>query len=65
MIVAEQFLKHLVIKYGKHKVSSDGGTWYPSQACKFLKLKHHIHSSFEKSVIEKERYNILRIGLKV
>lgn len=52
MIVAEQFLKHLVIKYGKHKVSSDGGTWYP-QACKFLKLKHHIHSSFEKSVIER------------
>jgi putative transposase len=53
MIVAEQFLKHLVIKYGKHKVSSDGSTWYPSQACKFLKLKHHIHSSFEKSVIER------------
>ncbi len=52
-IVAEQFLKQLVIKYGKHKVSSDGGTWYPSQACKFLKLKHHIHSSFEKSVIER------------
>ena len=52
MIVAEQFLKYLVIKYGKHKVSSDGGTWYP-QACKFLKLKHHIHSSFEKSVIER------------
>ena len=26
MIVAEQFLKQLVIKYGKHKVSSDGGT---------------------------------------
>jgi hypothetical protein len=25
MIVAEQFLKYLVIKYGKHKVSSDGG----------------------------------------
>jgi putative transposase len=65
MIVAEQFLKHLVINYGKHKVSSDGGTWYP-QACKFLKLKHHLHSSFEKSIIiEKEQYNILRTGLKV
>ena len=25
IIVAEQFLKYLVIKYGKHKVSSDGG----------------------------------------
>jgi putative transposase len=52
MIVAEQFLKHLVINYGEHKVFSDGGTWYP-QACKFLKLKHHLHSSFEKSIIER------------
>ena len=44
VVVAEQFLKQLVINYGKHKVSSDGGgTWYlpPSQACKLLKLKHH------------------------
>ncbi len=34
-----------------HSVSSDGGTWYP-QACRFLKLKHHLHSSYEKSIIE-------------
>ncbi len=27
------------------------GTWHP-QACQFLKLKHHIHSSYEKSIIE-------------
>jgi putative transposase len=39
-------------KYGKHHISTDGGTWYP-QACKFLKLKHHIHSPFEKSIIER------------
>ncbi len=39
-------------QYGLHSVSSsDGGTWYP-QACKFLKLKHHLHSSYEKSLIE-------------
>jgi putative transposase len=53
IVVVEQFLKHLVINYGKHKVSSDGGTWYSLQACKFLKLKHHLHSSFEKSIIER------------
>ncbi len=29
-----------------------GGTWYP-QACKFLKVEHHIHSPYEKSVIER------------
>jgi putative transposase len=52
MFVAERFLSHLLDKYGKHQVSSDGGTWYP-QACKFLNLYHHLHSSFEKSIIER------------
>jgi putative transposase len=51
-IVAEQFLKHLVINYGKHKVYSDGGTWYP-KACISLGLKHRLHSSVEKSIIER------------
>jgi putative transposase len=53
MFVAERFLSGLVSIYGKHPtVSTDGGTWYP-QACRFLMLKHHIHSSFEKSLIER------------
>ena len=52
MFVAERVLSDVVNKYGLHSVSSDGGTWYP-QACKFLKLKHHLHSSFEKSIIER------------
>jgi putative transposase len=41
---------------GLHAVSSDGdGTWYP-QACRFLKLVHHLHSFVyqdEKSIIER------------
>jgi putative transposase len=52
MFVAERILSNVIGKYGHHQVSSDGGTWYP-QACKFLKLNHHLHSSFEKSVIER------------
>jgi putative transposase len=37
----------------KITVSTDGdGTWYP-QACRFLRLSHHNHSPFEKSVIER------------
>jgi putative transposase len=52
MLIAEQFIQSLVSKYGKHPVSTDGDTWYP-QACKFLKLEHHLHSSFEKSIIER------------
>jgi len=52
MFVAERFILGLVKNYGKHPVSTDGGTWYP-QACRFLKLKHHVHSPFEKSLIER------------
>ncbi len=53
MFVAERFLSRVLDKYGQHQVSSsDGGTWYP-HACKFLKLNHHLHSSFEKSIIER------------
>ena len=43
LIVAERFIASLIDKYGKHPISTDGGTWYP-QACQFLKLDHHIHS---------------------
>ena len=55
MFVAERILSHVLDRYGKHQVSSDGGTWYP-QACKFLNLHHHIHSfvyKIEKSIIER------------
>jgi putative transposase len=52
MFVAKRFLSGIVKEYGKHQVSTDSGTWYP-MACKFLKLKHHIHSPLEKSLIER------------
>ena len=52
MFVAEKFLSSIVKENSKHPVSTDGGTWYP-QACKFLKLEHHVHSPFEKSIIER------------
>ena len=53
IVVAEQFLKHLVINYGKHKVKYLQMAVHgipPPQACKFLKLKHHqsTYFSFEK-----------------
>ena len=52
MFVTERFISDLIKTHGRHPVSTDGGTWYP-MACKFLKLKHHLHSSFEKSLIER------------
>ncbi|HEY6165266.1 MAG TPA: hypothetical protein VIW25_10160 [Nitrososphaeraceae archaeon] len=45
-------LRELIKKYGKYPVSTDGGTWYP-QACRFLKLPHHTHSYYERSIIER------------
>ena len=29
MFVAERFISGLIKIYGKHPVSTDGGTWYP------------------------------------
>ena len=41
MFIAERFLSGVVRYYGIHPVSTDGG--WVHMACKFLKLKHHIH----------------------
>ena len=57
MFVAERFISDVVEEHGKHPISTDGGTWYP-QACRFLKLTHHIHSSYEKSLIERTMHHI-------
>ncbi len=51
MFVAERFLSHVIEEYGKHPVSTDGGTGYPSQPCQFLKLNHYLPTSFDKSII--------------
>ena len=52
MFVAENFIRSLVEKYGRHTVYTDGGTWY-DEACNILKLKHYLHSPFHKSLMER------------
>ncbi len=52
MLIAEKFIRSLVSNYGKHTVYTDGGTWY-HEACSIIGLKHHLHSSIEKSLIER------------
>ena len=52
MLVAEKFIRSLVSKYRKHTVYIDGGTWYP-ESCNVWRLKHYLHSSFEKSLMER------------
>ena len=56
-------IRSLVEKCGKHVVYTDGGTRYP-QACNFLGLKHMLHSSIEKNLIERE-WSILKIEQKI
>ncbi|MDX1372826.1 MAG: hypothetical protein R3321_10170 [Nitrososphaeraceae archaeon] len=42
----------MVQKYKKHTVYTDGGTWY-DQVCNIIGLKHYLHSSIEKSLMER------------
>ena len=54
MFVIGHFLSDIVDEHDQHPVSTkDGDTWYALQACKFLNIDHHIHSSFEKNIIER------------
>ena len=52
MLIAEKFIRSLVSNYGKHTVYTDGGTWY-HEACSIIGLKHHLHSSIKKSLMER------------
>ena len=54
MFMAERFVSGLIKIHGEHPAVStdDSGTWYP-QACRFLKVGHHLHSSYWKSIIER------------
>ena len=52
MLIAERFIRSLVSNYGKHTVYTDGGTWY-HEACSIIGLKHYLHSSIEKSLMER------------
>jgi hypothetical protein len=42
MFVAEKFISNLIKIHSKHAISTtDGGTWYPHQACKFETKTSH------------------------
>ncbi len=64
MFVVERFLDGLVKINGKLYITNGGGTRY-LMACRFLKLKHHIHSFVAKRKASlKGRCSISRIKLK-
>ena len=53
MLLAERFISSLVGIHGQHLSSFHKWRYLVStaQACKFLRLPHHIHSPYEKSII--------------
>jgi hypothetical protein len=53
MFVTEHFLSDIVGRLVDSHLYRWDGTWYPPQACRFLKLVYHLHSTFEKSVIKR------------
>ena len=57
-------MQELVRRYGKHPVSTDGGTWYP-YACKFAKIKHIIFTHCMREAPLSEQFNTLRIEQNV
>ena len=53
LLLIKKFIISLVEKYGKHTVYTDSGTWYDDEACNILRLKHHLHSPSDKSLMER------------
>jgi hypothetical protein len=51
MFAAEKLSSGLIKTHGKSPVSTGGGRWCP-QACRFLNIRHHPHSAFEKGIVE-------------
>jgi putative transposase len=54
MFVAENFIRSLVDKYGKHTVYTDGRTRYP-QACTFLHLKHRLYTFTIRKMFDRKK----------
>ncbi len=42
-VAIERFISDVVEEHGEHPVSTEMEARYPQQACRFLKLTHHIH----------------------
>ncbi len=51
MLLLKNLLDHSS-NLGKHTVYTHGGTWY-DEASNIIKLKHYLHSSIEKSLMER------------
>jgi putative transposase len=52
IFVCYQFFKQLRNRYGKKPVFTDGARWY-NDACKWLRLPHHVYGTELKNIMER------------
>jgi putative transposase len=52
-VAEERSIGALLGIHGRHPIFADGVTWHSPWDCRFLKLKHQIHSVLENSLIER------------
>ena len=52
MFICYQFFKQLRNRYGRKPIFTDGAHWY-NDACKWLRLKHHVYGAELKNVMER------------
>jgi putative transposase len=52
--VCFQFFRQLRNRYGNRKIIyTDGSRWYKDDACKWLRLKHHVYDTGLKNLMER------------
>jgi putative transposase len=52
IFVCYQFFKQLRNKFGRKPIFTDGARWY-NDACKWLRLKHHVYGTEMKNLMER------------
>jgi putative transposase len=54
IFICYRFFKQLRARYGSRKpIHTDGAHWYNDDACKWLRLNHHVYSTELKNVMER------------
>jgi putative transposase len=52
IFICYHFFKQLRTRYGRKPIHTDGAPWY-NDACKWLRLKHHVYGVELKNVMER------------
>ena len=52
IFICYHFFKQLRTRYGRKPIHTDGAHWY-NDACKWLRLRHHVYGTELKNVMER------------